>query len=132
MEPHAATLKILDRLIGFPTVSADSNLGLIGYAEGLLQDAGFHTQRMPNTEGGKAGLVARLGADGPGACCCPPTAMWCGRGADMDPPSVPSDPGRGPAVRARHDRYEGLSGRDVVGGGARGKYLAAADAGDLL
>lgn len=66
MEPHAATLKILDRLIGFPTVSADSNLGLIGYAEGLLQDAGFHTQRMPNTEGGKAGLVARLGADGPG------------------------------------------------------------------
>src|SRR5690554_4374871 len=64
--PNPQTLEILDRLISFPTVSADSNLELIHYAEGLLEKAGFATQRLPDDTGQKAGLVARLGPKGPG------------------------------------------------------------------
>lgn len=63
--PRPATLEILDRLIGFPTVSADSNLALIAYAEALLVEAGFQTWRLPDPTGQKAGLMARLG-EGPG------------------------------------------------------------------
>lgn len=66
MKPQSATLEILDRLVAFPTVSADSNLALIGYAEDLLRNAGFETLRMPDPTGQKAGLVARIGPAGPG------------------------------------------------------------------
>lgn len=66
MAPHPSTLQILDRLIAFPTVSADSNLPLIGYAEDLLRNAGFDTLRLPDASGKKAGLVARIGPAGPG------------------------------------------------------------------
>ncbi len=66
MTPHRATLDILGRLIGFPTVSAESNLALIDYAEGLLQRAGFATQRIPDPVLAKSGLVARIGPGGAG------------------------------------------------------------------
>ena len=66
MTPHPSTLDILARLIGFPTVSADSNLALIDYAEGLLVDSGFSTWRLPDPTLAKSGLVARIGPDGPG------------------------------------------------------------------
>ncbi|MFD0857424.1 acetylornithine deacetylase [Roseovarius aquimarinus] len=64
--PHPATLDILDSLIGFPTVSADSNLALIDHAEGLLKAAGFATRRLPAPGGAKCGLLARIGPEGPG------------------------------------------------------------------
>ncbi|MDS9468794.1 acetylornithine deacetylase [Paracoccus sp. MBLB3053] len=64
--PYPATLEILDRLVAFPTVSAESNLGLIGYAEDLLKTAGFQTYRLPASCGRKAGLLARRGGEGPG------------------------------------------------------------------
>lgn len=57
------TLDLLDRLVGFPTVSADSNLDLIDWAEDLLRGSGARTQRIPDPTGKKAGLYACLGPD---------------------------------------------------------------------
>ncbi|MFX0543489.1 acetylornithine deacetylase [Roseovarius sp. S4756] len=66
MIPDAATLDILDRLIAMPTISADSNLALIDYVEGLLHGAGFDIRRIPAPDGNKCGLVARIGGAGGG------------------------------------------------------------------
>ncbi|WP_415183832.1 acetylornithine deacetylase [Phaeovulum sp.] len=64
--PYPATLDLLERLIAFPTVSADSNLDLIAFAERHLAAAGFQTHRLADPSGKKAGLMARLGGEGPG------------------------------------------------------------------
>ncbi|MDZ5699545.1 acetylornithine deacetylase [Chelativorans sp. M5D2P16] len=64
--PYPTTLELLERLIAFPTVSADSNLDLIDFVERHLTEAGFRTHRLPDPSGRKAGLMARLGGDGPG------------------------------------------------------------------
>lgn len=61
------TLDILDRLIGFDTVSARSNMGLVDYAEAHLRNCGFRVQRLPDPDGGKAGLYAEIGPPGAGA-----------------------------------------------------------------
>lgn len=66
MTPYAQTLENLGRLIAFPTISAESNLALIDYAEDLLSKAGFATQRIPDPVLAKSGLVARIGPSGPG------------------------------------------------------------------
>jgi acetylornithine deacetylase/succinyl-diaminopimelate desuccinylase-like protein len=52
---------ILQQLIAFPTVSAESNLPLIDYLQSLLDDHGFRTKRRYNDEGSKANLLARIG-----------------------------------------------------------------------
>lgn len=57
---------ILQQLIAFPTVSADSNLPLIDYTESLLEEHGFRTERRYDAEGDKANLLARIGPDQPG------------------------------------------------------------------
>lgn len=66
MTPYARTLESLGRLIAFPTVSAESNLALIDYADDLLTRVGFTTLRIPDPVMAKTGLVARIGPDGPG------------------------------------------------------------------
>lgn len=53
--------RLLADLIGFPTVSADSNLELIDYVETRLQKHGYETTRTSNEEGTKANLLARIG-----------------------------------------------------------------------
>ena len=55
------TLAILDRLISFPTVSAESNLPIIDYVQDYLQTRGFEIHRMPDKTGQKAGLFACIG-----------------------------------------------------------------------
>lgn len=61
------TLEILDRLIAFPTVSADSNLAIIGFIRDYLQSRGFDVHHVPDQTGQKAGLFARIGpSDKPG------------------------------------------------------------------
>ncbi len=58
---------ILERLIGFDTVSAKSNLDLLGYVRGLLGDAGIDCVLIPDATGQKANLYAVVGpADVPG------------------------------------------------------------------
>ncbi|MGH1577999.1 acetylornithine deacetylase [Planktotalea sp.] len=63
------TLEILDRLVGFPTVSRDSNLDLIEYVQGLLEAAGFDVTRISGASGIKAGLYARIGPKIDGGLC---------------------------------------------------------------
>lgn len=61
------TLDILDQLIAFPTVSADSNLAIIDYIQNYLSDRGFEVHRVPDQTGLKAGLFACIGpTDKPG------------------------------------------------------------------
>ncbi|MBN67057.1 MAG: acetylornithine deacetylase [Rickettsiales bacterium] len=59
------TQSILKALVGFNTVSHDSNLALIEYIEHYLASHGVASQRV-NEEPGKASLWARIGPDVPG------------------------------------------------------------------
>lgn len=54
------------RLIGFDTVSRGSNLALIAFAQGLLEESGARCRRTYDASGTKANLFATLGPDGPG------------------------------------------------------------------
>ncbi len=57
------TRAILGELIGFPTVSADSNLALIEHLANLLADAGARVDVFRDTSGTKANLFATIGPD---------------------------------------------------------------------
>ncbi|UWR24247.1 acetylornithine deacetylase [Sulfitobacter sp. S190] len=63
------TLEILERLVGFATVSHDSNLDLIDWTQDLLENAGFEVTRIGSPEGTKAGLFARIGPRADGGIC---------------------------------------------------------------
>ncbi|MCG6659342.1 acetylornithine deacetylase [Halomonas campisalis] len=55
--------EMLDRLVGFATVSRDSNLDLIAFVEGLLDEHGVPHWRVESDDGKKANLLARIGPD---------------------------------------------------------------------
>jgi acetylornithine deacetylase len=55
------TVEILGRLVGFPTVSRDSNLPLIDWVRNYLADQGIDSHLVPNATGGKANLFASVG-----------------------------------------------------------------------
>jgi acetylornithine deacetylase len=55
------SVQILDRLIGFPTVSRDSNLALIEYAREFLAALGVETRLYMDSSGRKANLYASIG-----------------------------------------------------------------------
>jgi len=57
------TMLLLGDLIGFPTVTADSNLRLIEYADQLLRGAGARTSITYDADGRKANLLATIGPD---------------------------------------------------------------------
>lgn len=57
------TQSILERLIGFPTISADSNLDLIDFAAKRLEDCGARVMVSRDPTGCKANLFATLGPD---------------------------------------------------------------------
>ncbi|QBQ54238.1 acetylornithine deacetylase [Nitrosococcus wardiae] len=56
-------LPILEKLIGFPTISRETNLPLIDYSEDFLRSQGFQTQRFYNEQGNKANLMAWIGPE---------------------------------------------------------------------
>ena len=56
--------QVLERLIGFDTVSAKSNLDLLEYVRGLLTDAGIESVLIPDATGQKANLYAVVGPSG--------------------------------------------------------------------
>jgi len=63
----AAAKDILARLVGFDTVSRNSNLELIAWVEQYLADHGVASTRIPDETGEKANLFATIGpADTPG------------------------------------------------------------------
>lgn len=53
--------EILERLIGFPTVSRDSNLALIDYVRGYLAACGVESRLYLDDTGTKANLYASIG-----------------------------------------------------------------------
>lgn len=55
------SVAILDKLVGFATVSADSNLALIDFAAAFLRDLGAKVEVLPNHQGTKANLLATIG-----------------------------------------------------------------------
>ncbi len=59
--PSAAALAMIDRLIAFPTVSRDSNLGLIEFARDELARLGLRPHFIYDSTGIKANLFCSLG-----------------------------------------------------------------------
>ncbi len=57
----STTPDILDRLVGFDTVSARSNLELIDWVQARLAARGFAVTRLDDPDAPKAGLMARIG-----------------------------------------------------------------------
>ncbi|NWN83488.1 MAG: acetylornithine deacetylase [Halomonas sp.] len=53
--------EMLDRLVGFPTVSRESNLDLIDFVESLLDAHDVPHWRVESDDGKKANLLARIG-----------------------------------------------------------------------
>ena len=64
--PLEVCIATLERLVGYATVSADSNLALIAYLAGLLEEAGARVEILSDEGGAKANLWATLGPDEPG------------------------------------------------------------------
>jgi acetylornithine deacetylase len=52
---------ILEKLVGFDTVSANPNRALIDWVQGLLAGAGIDSAVIPDAGGGKANLYATIG-----------------------------------------------------------------------
>src|SRR5258708_39731865 len=59
--PSAASRAMIERLIGFKTVSRDSNLGLIEWVRDYLHGFGAVTRLTHDATGKKANLFATLG-----------------------------------------------------------------------
>lgn len=53
--------QLIDRLIGFDTVSRDSNMALIDFVRTYLDDFGVKSHLVPNGDGSKANLYATVG-----------------------------------------------------------------------
>lgn len=67
MAPRLTPRQILEKLVSFPTVSRDSNLGLILWVEDYLTEHGISCTQVPAPgQPDKAGLYAMAGQPGPG------------------------------------------------------------------
>jgi acetylornithine deacetylase len=60
------TREMIERLVGFDTTSAKSNLALIDFAQDYLERHGVRCRRTLDAEAGKANLFASLGPEVPG------------------------------------------------------------------
>jgi acetylornithine deacetylase len=63
LAPSPAALEMIDRLIAMPTVSRDSNLGLIEFARDHLRQLGIQSHLVYDVSGRKANLFATLADD---------------------------------------------------------------------
>lgn len=67
MTKPQTTLSILDALIGFPSVSSESNLDIVSWIEDYLARHGIASRRIYDAPGKKASILATIGpADRPG------------------------------------------------------------------
>lgn len=64
--PLSETVSLMQRLVAYPTVSADSNLEMIAELADRLGRAGARVDLYQDDSGTKANLFATLGPDGPG------------------------------------------------------------------
>jgi acetylornithine deacetylase len=60
---HLSAREILDRLVGFPTVSRESNLDLVDWVEDYLAGHGVAARRVYDATGRKAALYANVGPE---------------------------------------------------------------------
>ena len=61
------TIEILSQLIGYASVSSESNNDIVEYITGYLSDYGIASRRIPDATGAKASLLASIGpTDRPG------------------------------------------------------------------
>ncbi|HCL93074.1 MAG TPA: acetylornithine deacetylase, partial [Gammaproteobacteria bacterium] len=60
------SLSVIENLVGFETVSRDSNLPLIDFVQNFLYDHGVDSRRVPSADGRKSNLIATIGPLGPG------------------------------------------------------------------
>lgn len=60
---ESATVAILKQLVAFDTVSRNSNLPLIEFVRGYLDDLGVASRLVPDATGSKANLFATIGPD---------------------------------------------------------------------
>lgn len=58
--------EVLEKLVSFPTVSADTNLDLVAWVEGWLSAHGLRAVRVPNSDATKSALYAVSGPLEPG------------------------------------------------------------------
>ncbi|MDF1731251.1 MAG: acetylornithine deacetylase [Minwuia sp.] len=56
-----SAIGILERLVGFDTTSRDSNMPLIDWVAGYLEEHGVASTKVMDADGGKANLVATIG-----------------------------------------------------------------------
>jgi len=69
--PRNETIEFIRRLLGFDTVSRNSNLGMIEWMRDYLRSLGVESRLTYDAQGGKANLFATLGdAGGPGLVLC--------------------------------------------------------------
>ena len=61
-----SAIEMIEKLVGFPTVSRDSNLDLIEFVRSYLAEHGVESRVVPNPEGTKANLYATVGPRAPG------------------------------------------------------------------
>jgi len=67
LKTQATTIEILSELIGYASVSSQSNCDIVEYIEGYLGDCGISSRRVPDATGAKASLLASIGpGDRPG------------------------------------------------------------------
>ena len=66
MELLSDTLRHLERLIGFATVSGAENAEVNAYVAGVLEAAGARVAHVPAQPGGLDGVIASVGPDVPG------------------------------------------------------------------
>ena len=63
MGQRLTSREILERLVSFPTVSAESNLDLVAWVEEYLAGFGVRAHRVPDETGTKASLFAHVGPE---------------------------------------------------------------------
>ncbi len=61
MTPEQSTIEILNRLIGFASVSSESNLDIVAWIEDYLSQHGVASRRIPDGTGRKASILATIG-----------------------------------------------------------------------
>jgi len=87
MAPEQSTTEILDRLIGFASVSSDSNLDIVSWIEGYLSQHDIASRRIYDRTGRKASILATIGpADRPGVVLSAHTDVVPVAGQDWSSP----------------------------------------------
>ena len=106
--PHARTLELVAQLIGFDTVSRNSNLGLIEWVRDYLKRLGVESRLSYDASRKKANLFATLGAArGAGLALCGHTDV-----VPVDGQAWDADPFK---ARTQDERIYGRGAADMKG-----------------